>query len=118
MQIVIERFPSLETALHETLVCLLPEERHGVGEGYGETGVLRCQIEEDAASFTAYVQARRDGTARQTSFQVEKEGDSPIQRKRAATRAAKTAAYRAVLGFLEAPPPWGCLLYTSPSPRD
>lgn len=115
MQIVIERFPSLETALHETLVCLLPEERHGVGEGYGETGVLRCQIEEDAASFTAYVQARRDGTARQTSFQVEKEGDSPIQRKRAATRAAKTAAYRAVLGFLEAPPPWGAMSGVKPA---
>lgn len=89
MQIVIERFPSLETALHETLVCLLPEERHGVGEGYGEHGALRCRLEEDSASFTAFAQARRGETVRDASFRAEKEGDSPIQRKRAATRAAK-----------------------------
>ena len=115
MQIVIERFPSLETALHETLVCLLPEERHGVGESYGEYGALRCRLEEDSASFTAYVQARRGETVCEASFQVEKEGDSPIQRKRAATRAAKTAAYRAVLGFLEAPPPWGAMSGVKPA---
>lgn len=115
MQIVIEGFPSLETALHETLICLLPEERHGAGEDYGEQGTLRCRLEEDPAAFTAFAQARRGETTREASFRVEKEGESPIQRKRAATRAAKTAAYQAVLGFLEAPPPWGAMSGVKPA---
>lgn len=115
MQIIIERYPSLETALHETLVCLLPEERHGVGADYGQQGVLRCSLTEDTASFTACVQAQREGQMQNASFRVEKEGDSPIERKRAATRAAKTAVYRAVLGFLPEPPPWGAMSGVKPA---
>lgn len=114
MEIIIEGYPGLETALHETLVCLLPEERHGVGADYGP-GTLRCRLAEEAGAFTAWAQARRGEAAHEARCRVESEGNAPIQQKRAATRAAKTAAYRAVLGFLPEPPPWGAMSGVKPA---
>ena len=113
MQIILENCP-LETAVHETLTCLLPEERHGLAADCGG-GWVRCCLEEAEGAFVARVEAQRDGLRREDMCRLPQEGQGPWERKRVATRAVKTAVYRAVVGFLPAPPVWGAMSGVKPA---
>lgn len=72
MQIILENCP-LETAVHETLTCLLPEERHGLAADCGG-GWVRCCLEEAEGAFVARVEAQRDGLRREDMCRLPQEG--------------------------------------------
>ena len=107
---------ALETAVHETLVCLLPEERHGTDPACeAGSGRLVSGLEEQAGGFTAWAEAVRGGRTRRDTCTLPKNGDGALERKRVATRAVKTAVYRAVVGFLPEPPVWGAMSGVKPA---
>lgn len=115
MQITLEGH-GLETAVHETLVCLLPEERHGTDPACGEgSGKLLSRLEESEDAYTAWAEAWREGGFRRDACTLPKQGNSALERKRVATRAVKTATYRAVVGFLPEPPVWGAMSGVKPA---
>ncbi len=107
---------ALETAVHETLVCLLPEERHGTDPACeADSGRLVSGLEEQAGGFTAWAEAVRGGRTRRDTCTLPKNGDGALEPKRVATRAVKTAVYRAVVGFLPEPPVWGAMSGVKPA---
>lgn len=115
MQITLEGH-GLETAVHETLVCLLPEERHGTDAACGEgSGTVISRLEEREDAYTAWAEARREGKLRRDSCTLPKRGGTALERKRVATRAVKTSVYRAVVGFLDEPPVWGAMSGVKPA---
>ena len=106
---------ALETAVHETLVCLLPEERHGLAEDCAEGGTVTVSLTREGGDFLCRVQAVRGGEERTGECRLPPEGDSPLEQKRVETRAVKTAVYRAVVGFLPQPPVWGAMSGVKPA---
>ena len=106
---------ALETAVHETLVCLLPEERHGLAEDCAEGGTVTVSLTRQGGDFLCRVQAVRGGEERTGECRLPPEGDSPLEQKRVETRAVKTAVYRAVVGFLPQPPVWGAMSGVKPA---
>ena len=106
---------ALETAVHETLVCLLPEERHGLAEDCAQEGRVTVSLTREGEDFLCRVQAVRGGEEKTGECRLPPEGDSPLEQKRVETRAVKTAVYRAVVGFLPEPPVWGAMSGVKPA---
>ena len=63
--------------MHETLTCLLPEERHGLAADCGG-GWVRCCLEEAEGAFVARVEAQRDGLRREDMCRLPQEGQGPL----------------------------------------
>ncbi len=103
-----------DNAVHDLLICLLPDEEHKSADSASEGDACRSFFERQGTLAVSVAEVSRGG--RQTTGRCEKHMDdlSLEGQKRAASYAVKTALYRALLPHLSQNPPWGSLTGVKP----
>lgn len=113
MKIILEG-NDLFMAVHETLVCLWPEEHHGTEDGE-ENGVVYAALSAESGVVSAHARVLRGGREQQAAFSLPLEKTGGYEEKRICTRALKTAVYRACVVLLPEKPQWGAMSGVKPA---
>lgn len=114
MQITLKNH-SLFTAVHETIVCILPEENHGESAIYAPDGELVSELIQMEDCIISRAIIAKDGKNAEATCKIETREQGKIERKSLATKAVKTAAYKAAVKLLDITPEWGAMSGVKPA---